>query len=237
MVKSLRGNHTAYGGEVVVVIAVALLFSSLAAAVFMPQNASAQVQAANERFNGSGASASWYSEDNGVYTDAYVFTTDSAYREKSNSYDQSWAYVSIYKYKIGEVCYPDYYYGGDYCYYGYVPIEGFNGYTDIAADSFKLQADKGAALNTTITGYDYINGTSKTITVAVNWSTTEQPSHGSSSYRYNTENYMYNEHSVGSNASANATASISGDITMDFGTTQWGYIYKSNSGYVSIVKY
>ncbi|MGH9910594.1 MAG: hypothetical protein ACRD32_08135 [Nitrososphaerales archaeon] len=199
-------------------IASCALIATLASILLLANTFSfAEAQASSIRYKGQSADAYWDYEDNGIYTDVFVWTSQYATQQKSDRYTESGAYVGIYQYKVGdEVC--NEYDGEKYCWHEYIPIQEFFGYTTINSEAFKTQGRlDGATLDATITGYNYLTDTpqERTIAISVKWTGEGDYSSGNSNYHYHSSNYMYNGHYVGLYRQATATASISGDITMN----------------------
>ena len=197
---------------------------------------SAEAQTTSIRYKGQSADAYWNYEDNGVYTDVFVSGSQYSSQQRSDRYTESGAYVGIYQYKIGdEVCYE--YDGEKYCWNEYIPIQEFFGYTAINSDSFKTQGRlDGATLDATISGYNYLTDTpqERTIAISVTWTGEGDYSSGNSNYHYHSSNYMYNGHYVGLYRQATATASISGDITINLSNSMYGSLYNAKAGYVDV---
>ena len=197
---------------------------------------SAEAQTTSIRYKGQSADAYWNYEDNGVYTDVFVSASQYSTQQRSDKYTESGSYVGIYQYKLGnEVCYE--YDGQKYCWNEYIPIQAFFGYTTINSDAFKTQGRlDGATLYATITGYNYLTDTpqEKTIAISVKWTGEGDYSSGNSNYHYHSSNYMYNGHYVGLYRQATATASISGDITMNLSNSMYGSLYNAKAGYVDV---
>jgi len=196
----------------------------------------ADAQTTNIRYKGQSADAYWSFEENGVYTDVFVFASQYSSQQRSDRYTESGAYVGIYQYRLGqEVCYE--YDGQQYCYNEYVPLQAFFGYTTTGSEAFQTQGRlEGASLHATITGYNYLSETpsTQTITISVDWTGVGEYSSGNSNYHYRSSNYMYNGHYVGFYRQASVTASISGDINMNLGNSIYGSLYNAKAGYVDV---
>lgn len=218
------------------VAAVALLALTAASLISLP--AANATQATTIRWKGSSADAYLNSEDNGVYTDVYVFATDSAYRQTKASFNESVAYVYVYQYTLNQVC--EVYDGQEYCWYDYIPILAFDGYTNLDAQAFQMSRLNTATLQTTLTGFDWVSNTEKTIAVDAAWTGVGATSSGNWVYNYRSGDYMFHEQFVGSSRQADVSISISGDITtdVDSSSASYGYATLSNakSGYVDITR-
>ena len=195
----------------------------------------ADAQTTSIRYKGQSADASWYFEQNDVYTNVDVFATNSASRQGSVQHTDSIAYIGIYQYKLGDqVC--DTYDGQQYCWNEYIPLQEYFGYGTIDSATFQTQGRlDGATLDTTLNGYNYLTDSSKIITVHIEWSGQGDYSSGKSSYLYRSGDYMYHGNNVAFYRQASATGSISGDITMNLGSSSWGSLYNAKSGYVDVV--
>lgn len=195
----------------------------------------AEAQMTNIRYKGQSAEASWYFEQDEVYTSVYVFATDSASRQKSDSFTDSVAYVGIYQHKLGdEVCYD--YDGEKYCWNEYVPIQEYFGYGTISSDNFQTQGRlDGATLDATLTGHNYLTDSDHTVSINVDWTGEGDYSSGKSSYHYRSGDYMYNGNYVSFNRQATATGTIGGDITMELGNSSWGSLYNAKSGSIDVI--
>ena len=173
-------------------------------------------------FKGKSAEAYWYTYDkpeDGIYTEAGLFATDSAYKQKSQRYDESVAFIFIYQYKEGkEIC--ETVDGEQYCWVEYIPILSFEGYTTLRPDAFSVTGGtlRSATLNTEITGYDYSTDTEKTITINALWSGTEGLSSGKSNERFRSDGFHYTSHSTGISRGADVSATIGGDISLTLDT-------------------
>ena len=192
----------------------------------------ADAQTTNIRYKGQSADAAWYSEENGVYTNVYIFATDSASRLKSDTYTDSVAYVGISQYKLGDqVC--EEYDGQQYCWNEYIPLQEYYGYGTIASSNFQTQGRlDGATLDTTLAGHNYLTESDGTISVSINWKGEGDYSSGKSTYQYHSGSYSYHGQNIGIYRQATATGEISGGITMDLGSSSWGSLYSAKAGYI-----
>ena len=207
----------------------------IASVLFMASTVSiADAQSTSIRYKGQSADASWYYEQNDIYTNVYVFATNSASRQGSDLYTESVAYVGIYQYRLGnQVC--DTYDGQEYCWNEYIPLQEYFGYNTINPASFQTQGRlDGATLGATLNGYNYLTDSSKTVTVNIDWTGQGDYSSGKSSYQYHSSDYMYNGNYIGLYRQATATGSISGDITMDLDSSAYGTLYSAKSGWVNV---
>jgi hypothetical protein len=197
----------------------------------------AEAQTTTIRYKGQSADAYWYYEEDGVYTDVYVWVSEYSTQQRSDRYTDSGGYVGIYQYRLGEeVCYE--YDGYEYCWNEYIPLQAFFGYTAINSESFQTQGRlEGAKLNGAITGYNYLTETmeEKTVTINVQWTGQGDYSSGKSSYHYRSSNYMYNGHYIGMYRQATATGSIDGDITLDLSNSVYASLYNAKSGYIDVM--
>ena len=121
----------------------------------------ADAQTTSIRYKGQSADASWYTEQNDVYTNVDVFATNSASRQGSDQHTDSIAYIGIYQYKLGDqVC--DTYDGQQYCWNEYIPLQEYFGYGTIDSATFQTQGRlDGATLDTTLNGYSYLTDSSR----------------------------------------------------------------------------
>ena len=195
---------------------------------------SADAQTTSIRYKGQSADASWYYEQDDVYTNVYVFATNSASRQGSDLYTESVAYVGIYQYRLGnQIC--DTYDGQEYCWNEYIPLQEYYGYGTINPASFQTQGRlDGATLDAKLDGYNYLADSSKSISVNIDFTGQGDYSSGKSSYLYRSGDYMYNGNYIGLYRQATATGSISGDITMDLGNSTYGTLYSAKSGSVNV---
>ena len=195
----------------------------------------ADAQTTNIRYKGQSADAAWYFEQDEVYTNVYVFATDSSSRQKSDTFTDSVSYVGISQYKLGdEVCYE--YDGEQYCWNEYVPIQEYFGYGTITSENFQTQGRlDGATLDATLTGHNYLTESDHIITVNIDWTGEGDYSSGKSSYHYRSGEYMYNGNYVSFYRQATATGTIGGDIKMDLGSSSWGSLYNAKTGYVDVI--
>jgi hypothetical protein len=197
------------------------------------------VQSATSLYKGNRALANWQYVKNGVTTSVAVFAADAAYRENSSTNNKSWMIVGIENYTIGEACINDYFgYNSSFCYPVINRINDFWGYGEIGLHSFRMEGSNGALLNATITGYDEVTRTSKTIIVAVDWNATGQQLHQSNGPQHwrlgNDTEILFGD---GFWSRANATGSITGDITMNLGdSNQNTELSRFKSGFVIITK-
>jgi hypothetical protein len=214
----------------ITVIVVLVLFASI-------QTASAQPFSTNIKYKGISADAYWQSEQNGIYTDVYVFASEYSTQEKSEKYNGSGAYVGIYQYTIGnEVCQE--WEGGTICWNEYIPLKSFFGYTGSAPSTFQNSGRLGSAtLDTTLNGYDYMTDSAKSVTINANWIGDGEYSTGNGHYNYRSGSYSYSGHYVGTDRAAIATATISGDMTLDLGSSSYGYLHNTKAGYAYVTNY
>ncbi len=214
----------------ITVIAVLVLFAST-------QTASAQPLSTNIKYKGISADAYWSSEQDGIHTDVYVFASEYSTQEKSEKYNGSGSYVGIYQYTIGdEVCqeWEQVY----YCWNEYIPLKSFFGYTESAPSTFQNSGRLGSAtLDTTINGYDYVTDSAKSVTINANWIGDGEYSTGNGHYNYRSGSYSYSGHYVGTDRAATATATISGDMTLDLGSSSYGYLHNTKAGYAYVTNY
>lgn len=215
------------------------------------------------QFRGMSADAWWYSEGNGTYTDAYIYATNSAYQQKSTRYNESLAYVEIYQYRQGkDVC--QVYNGEKSCWTEYIPAREFFGSASLPTKSsfeMDVRLNKATLNNITVTGYDYISQTNKTIIVNAQWLGLDAISSGTNTYHYRNADYIYNGRYAGSYRDANASATITGDINMSFGSSavktsstsgtagaisvgerqgssyQYASLYNAKSGQVEVIRF
>ena len=194
----------------------------------------AEAEITNIRYKGQSADASWYYEQDGVYTSVYVFATDSASRQKSDTFTDSVAYVGISQYRLGnETCYE--YEGEKYCWNEYVPIQEYFGYGTITSEDFQTQGRlDGATLDAKLTGYNYLTESDQTINLNIYWTGEGEYSSGKNSYLYRSGDYSYHGNYVSFNRQATATGTISGDIAMELGTSSWGSLYNAKTGSIDI---
>lgn len=218
------------------VLMVGALVAVVATSMFSWQSASAATSI-TIKYKGNAADAYWSNEDNGVYTEVYLFATDYRSQQKSSSAGDSVAYITIYQYALNEVC--EKYRGETYCWYEEVPTLAFDGFASgLDPQAFQATRLDKATLDTQITGYDWVSGTEKTITVNAAWSGIGDTSSGNYLYNYRSGDYTIHEQGTGSWRQADVTASIAGDITLDVNS----FAYKSatlqnaKSGYVEIVR-
>jgi len=197
---------------------------------------SADALTTNIRYKGQSADAYWYFEENGIYTDVFVWVSEYTSQQRSDRYTDSSAYVGIYQYKLGnEVCYT--YDGQQYCWNEYIPLQAFFGYTSIQPGAFTTQGKlEAATLDLLVGGYDYLAdpAQAKTVTIKVQWTGEGEYSSGNSNYHYRSSTYDYNGHYIGLYRQASATASISGDINLNLGNSLYGYLSDVKAGYVDI---
>lgn len=195
----------------------------------------AEAQMTNIRYKGQSADASWYFEKDEVYTSVYVFATDSASRQKADIFTESVAYVGISQYRLGdEICYE--YEGEKYCWSEYVPIQEYFGYGTITSENFQTQGRlDGATLNAKLTGYNYLADSDQTISIDIEWTGDGDYSSGKNSYHYRSGDYTYHGNYVSFNRQAIATGTISGDITMELGSSSWGSLYNAKTGSIDII--
>ena len=197
-------------------------------------------------FKGKSAEAYWYTYDepeDGIYTDAGLFATDFAYKEKSEKYEESVVYIFINQYKEGEeVC--ETIDGEEYCWVEYIPILSFGGYTTLTPDAFSITGGilRSATLNTEITGYDYATDTEKTITINALWSGTDGLFSGKSNERFRSDGFQYSSHSTGISRGADVSATISGDISLILDTppldvVEEASIHSAKQGYTESVRF
>ena len=197
-------------------------------------------------FKGKSAEAYWYSYDepkDGIYTDAGLFATDFAYKQKSEKYEESVVYIFINQYKEGEeVC--EIIDGEEYCYVEYIPILAFGGYTTLTPDAFSVTGGtlRSATLNAEITGYDYATDTEKTITINALWSGTGDLSSGKSSERFRSDGFHYASSSTGISRGADVSATIGGDISLTLDTppldvVEDASIHSAKQGYTESVRF
>lgn len=193
-------------------------------------------------FKGKSAEAYWYSEENELYTEAILFATDSAYKQKSDRYEESVMYLAIYQYKEGEeIC--KIYEGKEYCDVEYIPILAFEGYGILTPEAFAVQGARlsSATLNTEITGYDYVSDSEKTITIDADWSGTDSMTSGKNTYRVRSDDYRYSVHYSGFNRAADPIASLTGDIDMVLDSPpmlgEYGTLYSAKEGYVEAINF
>ena len=94
-----------------------------------------------------------------------------------------------------------------------------------------------ASLYTTINGYDYLAESEKTITVNIDWLGEGEYSTGNSHYNYHSQSYSCRGTYVGTDRTATASGSISGDLSMDLGSSAYGYLHNTRSGTVYVTNY
>lgn len=208
-------------------------FASILLVVNTIPNAEAQIT--NIRYKGQSADASWYFEQDEVYTNVYVFATDSASRQKSDTFTESVTYVGISQYKLGdEVCYE--YEEEKYCWNEYVPVQEYFGYGTITSENFQTQGRlDGATLNAKLTGYNYLTDSDHTISIDIEWTGEGEYSSGKNSYHYRSGDYSYHGNYVSFNRQAIATGVISGDITMELGNSSWASLYNARTGSIDVI--
>jgi hypothetical protein len=193
-------------------------------------------------FKGKAVEANWYSEEDEVYTEAALFATESAYKQKSDKYGESVAYIIINQYKEGEeIC--EIVDEEEYCWTESIPILAFDGYTTLAPEAFIVSGAtlRSASLNTQMTGYDYASDSEKTITINAVWSGLDGLFSGNSNYRFRSDDYRYSAHFHGSNRAADASAAISGDINMILDSPplneEYASLYFAKQGYVESIRF
>lgn len=193
-------------------------------------------------FKGKSAEAYWYSEENEIYSEAMLFATDSAYKQKSDRNEESVMYLAIYQYKEGEeIC--EIYEDEEYCDVEYIPILAFEGYAILTPNAFALKGAglSSATLNSEITGYDYVSDSEKTITIDADWSGTGSMTTGKNTYKVRSDDYRYSTHYTGSNRAADPIASLTGDINMVLDRPpmleEYGYLYSAKEGYVEAINF
>jgi hypothetical protein len=199
--------------------------------------AAAQPMSTNIKYKGQSADAYWHSEENGIYTDVYIFASEYATKEKSDKYTSSGAYVGIYQYTLGsEVCQE--WDGTNYCWNEYIPIKSYFGYSEFASGAFVSTGKLGGAtLVATIPGYDYLTDSQKSITINAQWTGLGEYSTGKYSYNYHSSTYSYKGQYSGTDRAADVSATISGDISMNLGSSMYGYLHDTKAGYSYVTNF
>jgi hypothetical protein len=205
---------------------VVLLAMTATSLIFSPVVANAASQTTTISWRGNSAYASMSSQSlDGVNTDVYVFATDTASRQNSGTFDQSQAYFYIYQYKLGDqICQVSD--GQEYCYNQTIPIVSFNGYApSLDANSFQMKKLNTASLQTTMTGFDWVSNSEKTITINATWTGVGSTSSGNYVTTYRSGNYLFHSQYVGSSRQGDITIGISGDVKTNIDSNSANYKY------------
>ena len=197
------------------VLSLVLMFS-----VFSPTTVLAKDNAGHgsdqlQKFKISGkvAQAAWSidDEETETYTDVAMFLVDSQ-KNVLSGYPQSSLDIIISQYKLVEVC--EVYDGEKYCYYDYEPIMEFYGFTEPSESHYAISNNlRSASLDhVSVTGYDYVSGDEKTITIDALWSGEGNQIKIKQSYSETNEFYKISFNGMGTGRDATASADISGDL-------------------------
>ncbi len=183
-------------------------------AALLAVGVSAQAEVVKVHTKGQYAYASYYTYDGCSYESTYVSASEMKDPGTSNTL---YVYAGVYKYN---------YCTGSYQ-YGY-------GYTTADPADLKVAGNKATIKTTVPLNYYYGGGVGSTLTIDLTFiANGEWTSQGHSNYHYDTPTYRYMSRYVGSDKSADVTGSVS-DGTTEFavGASMYGYIGKSNSGYI-----
>lgn len=113
---------------------------------------------------------------------------------------------------------------------------GYGSSTDV---TFNANANlSSASLTATVPVFDYSNGSTKNITVAVNWTGTGEVSRGRENSSNSGPGYVYRSRYNGSSRQAQASGSITLDGSSLFtnAAANFGYLGSSSSGSVTITR-
>ena len=214
-----------------VAVAAGLLLSLLAIVPTLPSTSAAtktsaaqQVQSDHiEKFRISGkiAQAGWYIENgDGTITEAFISLVDAATKTEDFP-PYKFLDVVIFQYEFVEECitYPD---GSEVCYYDYVPIMDFYGFAELDGSEVDISNNLRSASADAIqvTGYDYVSGEEKTISVSASWVTDGSLLKIKRIFSQTDEDFKFTVKTMGTGREGTATAQISGDIdlTVDEGS-------------------
>jgi len=174
-----------------------------------------------EKYMTSGkiASAHWFTEDGDTFTQGIVNLIVAAKTPEGTS--ESFVDVNIEQYKLEEYC--EILNGEEYCDYEYTPVMTFFGYAELDRSDFNISSNlRSASLDSVeVTGFDYVNGEEKTITVDATWSDEGSPIKQRNSYSETNEYYKIFFKGMISGRTADASIEITGDINTSSGDSDF----------------
>jgi len=191
-------------------------------------------------WKGSAAEAYVSTDDNGLHSDAYIFASDSA-RKDSGTVTNSLAYVNLYQYREEKVCDVDET-GQEQCSNQFVNVLAFDGFAIIPdTQGFETKGLSRATLDASISGFDSVSNTTKTITIDGVWTGLGEPSSDNYVSKYHAADYVINGRASGLHRSAQIDGSINGEgisINLDPGSASanHGSLLDSRTGYIEISK-
>ena len=178
------------------------------------------------------AEAQWDIEDEEeeMFTRAAIYLVDSA-SKGGYGYPESSLSVFIVQYRLVEECEDE---DEEECDYDYEPVTYFGGYTGLDKSDFKISSNLRSAVvkNVQVTGYDYLTGDEKTITVDATWTGQGNTFKNKHSFTESNEYYRLTFKASGTGRDAQATAQITGDInlTLNADGYQDALLFKAKEG-------
>jgi hypothetical protein len=172
------------------------------------------------RIAGKVANAQWYSEDKDVYSEGFIYLID-AESKPEGYYTDPIVVVQVWQYKLTEECvvYPD----GEVCFYDYEVMADFYGYAEPQKSDFSISGNLRSASieGVEVTGYDYVSGSEKTITLDASWTASGSLYRQKLSDTQYDEDYVYSFKAMGVGRDATVTAEISGDIDLTLDESEY----------------
>ena len=191
-----------------------LIISVLALAVFSQH--STALAGGNFKFRGDSADAYFSDFDGCVYTDVYVFASDGINQSPPGPGGAS-SGTSLFIYQY------------DSC--TDTQLLAAEGFASLAGPDFQVAGKlSSAALNATVSMYDYVSGTSFDVDVNLTWTGGSETSRQSSNYHFDSPGCKVNSRFRGTFRSAGVSGSISDGVTNFAQGTGGGSIASVKSG-------
>lgn len=200
---------------VLVISIVALSGFNFSQAALQNTGKGGQQERYHERFSAKRAFAEVgrVDEKTGIHTDVLIEAGDS-YRHGQDGDSYSFAFVQISRYTLGEQC--EDYDGQTICDYVQSPILVIYGETELQDSDFRASNSlRTASLVTQLTGFDYVSGEEKIVSIDAKWTGVGDVFRGRDRIVEDNNFYRYTENSMGASRDANVLINVTGDVAFN----------------------